>query len=144
MTIKQISIFVSNMTGGLAEVAETVGASGIDIRALSIADTTDFGILRLIVDDPDRALTVLQEAGYVVSVTEVLAASIADCPGGLAKVLRVLADANIPIEYVYAFASRNSVESAYVVLRLEDNAVAADVLEKNGVKLISSDEIYNI
>ncbi|MGM9521672.1 MAG: hypothetical protein ACI3VB_04255 [Oscillospiraceae bacterium] len=144
MTIKQISVFVSNMTGGLAEVTEAIRDSDIDVRALSIADTTDFGILRLIVNDPDKALSVLKDAGFIVSVTDVLAARIDDCPGGLSKVLRILADENIAIEYVYAFAARNRADSAYVVIRLEDNDHAGRVLEENGVKLLSSDEIYNI
>lgn len=143
MTIKQISVFVSNMTGGLADIAETISKNGIDIRALSIADTTDFGILRLIVDDPDKAQTALSEAGYVVSATDVVAAHIDDQPGGLASVLRLLADAEISIEYVYAFVTRKA-KNAYVVFRLEDNERACKVLCENGVKLASPEEVYKI
>ena len=144
MTVKQISIFVTNMTGGLAEVAQVIGQSGVDIRALSIADTTDFGILRIIVDDPDKAVAALNANGYVVTVTDVLAASIQDCPGGLATVLKLLADNGIFLEYVYAFATRNTASTAYVVLRVKDNDEASNVLTKGGVKLLSPDEIYNI
>jgi len=143
MTIKQISVFVSNMTGGLADVAEDIGKGGVDIRALSIADTTDFGILRLIVDNPDRALETLRADGYVVSVTDVVAAHIDDTPGGLARVLRILADAGIGIEYVYAFVTRQA-KNAYVVFRLDDGERGCRILEENGVRLASPDEVYKL
>ena len=144
MTVKQISIFVTNMTGGLAEVSDVIGKSGVDIRALSIADTTDFGILRIIVDDPAKAVDALTAEGYIVNVTDVLAVSINDNPGGLAQVLKVLADGNIFIEYLYAFATRNSDRTAYVVIRVKDNEEASKVLMDGGVKLLSPDHIYNI
>ena len=144
MTVKQISIFVTNMTGGLAEVAGVLGNSGVDIRALSIADTKDFGILRIIVDDPDKALEALYSSGYVAKVTDVLAVPINDAPGGLAAVLSVLADANIFIEYLYAFATRTNAQDAYVVLRVPENEAAEKALTEKGIKLLAPEEIYNI
>ena len=144
MTVKQISIFVTNMTGGLAEVAGVLGNSGVDIRALSIGDTKDFGILRIIVDDPDKALEALYSSGYVAKVTDVLAVPINDAPGGLAAVLSVLADANIFIEYLYAFATRTNAQDAYVVLRVPENEAAEKALTEKGIKLLAPEEIYNI
>ena len=143
MTIRQISVFISNSNGGMADVSDVIGKSGADIRALSIADTTDFGILRLIVDDPKKAATALSEANYIVSVTEVLAAYIEDCPGGLAKAIRPLSDAGITIEYAYAFVSRLN-DNAYVVLRVDDNDQAEKILTENGVRLASPEEVYKI
>ena len=105
MIIKQISIFVENKAGRLAEITEAIAAAGIDIRALSIADTTDFGILRLIVDKPEAAALALKEAGLTVSITNVIAVGIDDTPGAFSVPMRVLADAGIDVEYMYAFIS---------------------------------------
>ncbi len=144
MTVKQISVFVTNMTGGLAEVSGVLGSSGVDIRALSIADTKDFGILRIIVDAPDKAVSALTGSGYIVKVTEVLAVPIKDAPGGLSEVLTVLAEAGIFIEYLYAFATRTNAQDAYVVLRVPDNEEAEKALTSKGIKLLAPEEIYNI
>jgi hypothetical protein len=140
MTVDQISVFVENKPGKLVEVIETLGANGIDLRAMSIADTSDFGILRLIVDKPDLALDVLGKAEYVTSVNKVIAVSIADTPGSLAKVLRILSDAEVSIEYVYAFIT-HEVGSAYVIIRVEDNERAIAVLKSNGVSLAVPNDI---
>ena len=105
MTVQQISVFVENRQGKLVEVLETLSARNIDLRALSIADTSDFGILRLIVNKPEEAVKALAEADYVTSVTDVLAVSLDDTPGSLARVLRILADAAISVEYLYAFVA---------------------------------------
>ena len=134
MTVDLISVFVENKPGKLVEVIETLGANGIDLRAMSVADTSDFGILRLIVDKPDAALEVLGKAEYVTSVNKVIAAYIEDSPGSLAKVLRILSDADVSIEYVYAFIT-HAAGSAYVVIRVEDNVHAIKVLTANGVDL---------
>ncbi|MEL4105748.1 ACT domain-containing protein [Oscillospiraceae bacterium WX1] len=133
MTIDQISVFVENKPGKLVDVVETLGQNGIDLRAMSIADTSDFGILRLIVDDTPKALTVLREADCVTSVNPVLAVSVEDAPGSLAKVLRALSDAAISVEYVYAFITHEP-GRAFVILRVEDNEKAAEILAQNGVK----------
>ena len=142
MTVEQISVFVENAPGRLLAIMETLGNAGIDLRALSIADTAQFGLLRLIVNDPQRTAALLREAGYVVSITPVLAVCLEDAPGSLAKILRPLADATISIEYLYAFAARKK-DSAYVVFRVADNASAIVALESGGVKMAGSQEIFD-
>jgi len=143
MTIKQVSVFVSNTPGSLTEITKMLAAHHIDIRALSIADTADFGILRLIVDKPDEAISLLRNEGVVVSITDVLAVHLDDQPGSLSAVLDVLADAQISIEYLYAFVTRKA-DGAYVVLRVEDADAANDVLIKNGVSLASPEDVYEM
>lgn len=143
MTIDQISVFVENKPGKLVEVIEELGSKGVDLRAMSIADTSDFGILRLIADKPAQALEVLREADCITSVTKVLAVEIEDSPGSLAKVLRILSNAGLSIEYVYAFIAHQA-GKAFVIIRVEDNEKAAVVLAENGVKLATGGELYNI
>ncbi len=143
MTIDQISVFVENKPGKLVEVIETLGAKGIDLRAMSIADTSDFGILRLIVDKPAKALEVLREADCVTSVNKVIAVSVSDTPGSLAKVLRILSDEGISVEYVYAFIMHEP-GRAYVIIRVEDNDKAITVLSAKGVILASPGELYEM
>lgn len=140
MTINQLSIFIENKEGKLADLTSTLAREGIDIRAMSVADTQDFGILRLIVSDSTRAINVLKEAGSVVSVTQVLAVALPDTPGSLAKVSRVLADHHISIEYMYAFITRRE-EAAYVVFRVADNNAAAEILTANGITLATAADI---
>lgn len=143
MVIKQLSVFIENKPGRLSEVTDILQQGNVDIRALSIADTTNFGILRLIVNHPDIAEKGLKTAGFTVSQTDVLAVGIPDVPGGLAKAMRILDEAQIEVEYMYAFISRD-IQSAYVILRVEDNRLAADVLAKNGVSLLTSQQIYDM
>lgn len=131
MIVKQISIFVENKHGRLAEITEIIARNNIDIKALSIADTTNFGILRIIVDEPEHAEKVLKEAGLTVSITSVLAVTIEDAPGGLASCLRLLADNSIPVEYAYAFVSQTA-NKACVVLRIEKDFKAMNVLKEAG------------
>ena len=143
MIIKQISIFVENKKGRLAEITETLSKAGANIRALSIADTTDFGILRLIVDKPEEAALALKEAGITVSITNVIAVGINDVPGAFAVPMRVLADAGIDVEYMYAFITRKS-EKAYVILRVADNDAAAKVLMDKGIELLDEEGFYSL
>lgn len=143
MTIDQISVFVENKPGKLVEVIETLGAKGIDLRAMSIADTSDFGILRIIVDKPAIALEVLKEADCVTSVNKVIAVSVDDTPGSLARVLRLLSDEGISVEYVYAFITHEA-GKAYVIIRVENNDRATSVLSANGIKLASAGELYEM
>ncbi|MDR1953703.1 MAG: ACT domain-containing protein [Clostridiales Family XIII bacterium] len=143
MTIDQISVFVENKPGRLAEITEILGAADIDLRAMSIADTADFGILRIIVSEPDRALEALKSANCVVSVTQVLAVAIEDAPGSLAKILRILADADVSVEYLYAFITHTE-GHAYVILRVEDTGRATEVFAEHGVKTADSHEIYDL
>ncbi len=143
MLIKQISVFVENKEGRLAEITETIAKAGVDIRALSIADTTDFGILRLIVDKPHETEKVLRNSGFTVSVTSVIAVGIDDVPGGFAKPMRVLANAHIDVEYMYAFISRDT-KKAYVILRVNDNATATKVLEEAGIVLLDENGFHDM
>ncbi|HHW48125.1 MAG TPA: ACT domain-containing protein [Clostridiaceae bacterium] len=143
MLVKQISVFLENKSGRLAEVTKTLGDHGIDISALSIADTTDFGILRLIVNKPEEAEKVLKENGFTVSCADVIAIAVADEPGGLAVALEVLARESISIEYLYAFVGKAEKE-ALVLLRVEEPEKAVDVLTASGIKVLSADEVYNL
>ncbi len=141
MIIKQLSVFVENQPGRLAEITDALYKKDIDIRALSIADTTNFGILRLIVNHPSRAESVLKEQGFTVSQTDVIGVGVEDRPGGLATALEVLRDANIAVEYMYAFVSKAE-KTAFVILRVEDNDAAIRALQEKGVKILSASEIY--
>ncbi|MBE6905634.1 ACT domain-containing protein [Marasmitruncus massiliensis] len=141
MIIKQLSVFVENQPGRLAEITDALYKKDIDIRALSIADTTNFGILRLIVNHPSRAESALKEQGFTVSQTDVIGVGVEDRPGGLAAALEVLRDANIAVEYMYAFVSKAE-KTAFVILRVEDNDAAIRTLQEKGVKILSANEIY--
>ena len=143
MTIKQLSIFIENKPGKLVEALETLSGAGIDMRALSLADTADFGILRVIVDKPDLALEELREAGYLVKSSEVVPVAVGDRPGGLAAALRVLADGGVDVEYTYAFVA-HSRDKAYVILRVTDNDAAVKVLSENGITLLTAGEVYGM
>jgi hypothetical protein len=136
MLIKQLSVFVENQKGKLAEITDVLRKNHLDIRALTIADTTDFGILRLIVSDPAKAETELKEQGFTVTLTDVIAVQVQDQPGALAVALDVLNQADVSVEYMYAFVSKAE-DAACVILRVDDNTRALEVLEKNGVKLVS-------
>lgn len=131
MIIKQISIFVENKPGRLAEITGIIAKNNINIRALSVADTTHFGILRIIVDNPEEVERVLREAGLTVSITSVITACIHNRPGGLAEVLTLLADNDIAIEYMYAFIAKSDSE-AYVVMRIEAETAAVQLLRAHG------------
>ena len=143
MSIKQISIFVENKPGKLSAVTALLRDNGIDIRALCIADTKDFGILRLIVSNPDKACQVLKDADCTVTVTNVIAIGISDKPGGLAAAVEVLYGANISVEYMYAFISKSDSE-AYVILRVQNNETASAALEENGFKVLSPEDVYDV
>jgi len=143
MKVKQISIFLENKTGRLAMVTKTLGDQQINIRALSIADTSDFGILRLIVSDPQKAWQVLKENNFTVSETDVIAVQMEDRPGGLAGVLQTFDDFKINIEYMYAFVGKSG-KDAIVVFKAEDTDRAIELLRKAGVKLLSGKDIYDI
>lgn len=131
MLAKQISVFVENTKGRLAEITRILADNHVNIRALSIADTTSFGILRVIVEDTELTAKVLKEAGLTVSVTDVLSLQIEDRPGGLAGALQILADHNIDVDYAYAFISK-STDKANVVIRVEKDVEAENLLKEAG------------
>lgn len=141
MPIKQISIFVENKPGRLADITAMLAKRNIDIRALSIADTTDYGILRLIVSHPEAAVVTIREEGLTVSSTNVLGIGIPDVPGGFSKAIRVLANEGISVEYAYAFITPEK-GHAYVILRVADNEIASDALKKAGIRLLEQEDIF--
>ena len=140
MFIKQLSVFVENKHGRLEAIIDALGKNGVNIRALSIADTTDFGILRVIVDDYQKAKSALDEIGVISKVTEVVAVYIDDRTGGLHSILKVISDAGIGIEYMYAFLGRTE-GKALMVVKADDEEILAEVLTDNGVKLATEEEI---
>ena len=143
MSIKQITVFVQNKKGTLVSLTETLSKNNVNLRALSIAETQDFGILRLIVNDEKTAEKVLSENGYVMKVIDVVGVKIADDPGKLTEALDVLDKADINVEYLYAFMARTE-KHAYVVLRVEDNASAEVVLVNAGFKMITEADINKL
>ena len=142
MAVKQISVFIQNKKGRLAKVSRLLADNNIYIRALSIADTQDFGILRLICEDVDNVNSVLKEAGYLTTITDVLVAKIKDDAGALAIIAEALRDADISIEYVYELATVDNI--VYLVVRVDDNKAAAAALAGAGVKTANEEEIFKL
>ncbi len=140
MQVKQISIFLENRVGRLQEVTEALTRDAINIRALSLADTSDFGILRLIVNQPDEATGILRQAGFTVRENEVIAAEVEDRPGGLAKILGLFAGAGISVEYMYAFVQPRT-HNAVMIFRVESVPKAIKTLTDAGVRLLSNDDV---
>ena len=143
MAIKQLTVFVQNKKGTVANVTDILSKNNINLRALSIAETQDLGILRVIVNDEKAAEAVLSQNGYLIKVIDVVGVKISDEPGKLTEVLGVLDKANINLEYLYAFMARTE-KHAYVVLRVEDNEIAESVLKNAGIKLISEADINKL
>ena len=143
MAIRQLTIFVQNRQGAIVSITEALAANQVNIRALSIAETEDFGILRLIVNDEETAQKTLSDAGYLIKVTEVVGVKIGDAPGKLTGALEVLDKAGINLEYLYAFMARTE-KHAYVVLRVEDNAAAEAALEAAGYHLITDADVCKL
>ncbi len=142
MSVKQISIFIENKKGSLAEVTKFISDKKINLKALSIADTQNFGILRIITDNPDNARELLKNEGYTVTATSVLAVALDDAPGSMAEILSVLADADISVEYTYAFMS-NIAGKAYMIFRVDDNDKATKVLVDANITVINQDDIFS-
>lgn len=143
MFIKQISVFMENRPGRLAEITKVLSDNEIDMRAINIADTTDFGILRMIVDDPEKAERVLRENNMTASVTDVLAVSIDDTVGAFSKVIALLKDENISIEYIYSFIGEKSAK-AVIVIKTNDSEHAIQLLQQGGINVLSSDDLNNL
>ena len=136
MTMKQISVFLENKPGKLAEFASCLSQAGIDLRALSVAEASDFGIIRILVDDVFNAATVLKDNNYICSVNDVLAVEVNDSPGALAEMITVLAESGQNVEYMYAVTGKS--DKAYMVIRVADNAKASSALEKHGIRAVGS------
>ena len=142
MSVKQISVFIENKTGKLAEVTKFIADNNINMKALSIADTHDFGILRIICDDTAVAANTLKDGGFIVTTTDVLAVEITDKPGSLAKILEVLADADVAVEYTYAFLSVKNEGHAYMIFRVDDNNAAAAALVAEGFNVAQHESLF--
>ncbi len=144
MTVNQISVFLENKPGTLTAMTGLLAESGIDMRALSLAETNDFGIVRIIVDDVYRATTVLKDGGFIHQLTPVLAVLIPDEPGGLYKVLAVLREAKVNVEYMYAFLGGGDVDHAYMIFRVQDTKAAGTALAAKGIRLVNQESISQI
>lgn len=143
MKVRQISVFLENKSGRLQEACKCLAEAEVNIRALSIAETADYGVLRLIVNDPDTAIRVMAQNDFTVSETEVIAVEVPDKPGGLASVLAPLCDANVNIEYLYCFVEKSG-QSAIVVFRVEQLDEAIKALQAEGYKVMREEDVYII
>jgi hypothetical protein len=145
MNVQQISIFLENKSGRLSEVTRILGNHAINIRALSLADTTDFGILRLIVNNTDKANKILKENGFTVGKTEVIAVEVEDKPGGLARILEILNKENINVEYMYAFVERSQ-DNAVIIFRFDDQFIdkAIKLLKDHGITVLEGEKVYRL
>lgn len=138
--VEQISIFLENKSGRLAEVTSVLSEAGINIRALYLADTADFGILRLIVNDTEKARQVLKGRGFTVEKTRVVAIEVPDKPGGLSKILNIIKENGINVEYMYAFVEKSG-ENAIVIFRFDESEKSADLLRQAGVRILAGEEL---
>jgi hypothetical protein len=143
MKVEQISIFLENKSGRLAEVTDILSRAGVNIRALSLADTADFGILRLIVDQSDRAKQVMKESGFTVGKTDVVALEVPDRPGGLGAILKILHESGINVEYMYAFVQRSG-DNAVIIFRFDEIDKAISALVAAGVRVLRGQEVYSL
>jgi len=144
MSLKQISVFVENKPGKMQHLTQVLADRNVDMRALSLAETSDFGIVRIIVDDVYAAATMLKEEGFIHNITKVLGVAIPDTPGGLNQVLAVLSDAGINVEYMYAFLGGKNVDHAYMIFRVEDNKAAVAALGARGIRCVDHEELTNL
>ncbi len=141
MQVRQISVFLENRAGRLQEITKIIADADINIRALALADTSDFGILRLIVNKPDETVKILRDAGFTIRENTVIACAVQDQPGGLNKILRVLSDVNINVEYMYGFVEKDA-DKAVMVIRVEDTEKAISILLDHDVKLLKGEQIF--
>ncbi len=143
MNVEQISIFLENKSGRLADVTDSLAKSGINLRALSLADTADFGIFRLIVSDTEKAIAILKEKGFTIGKNDVVAVEVPDRPGGLAGILSTLQGKNINVEYMYAFVQKNE-GNAVLIFRFDDIGKAVGALRDAGVRILSNAEVKSL
>ena len=144
MSVKQISVFLENKPGAMMDMTDALAENQIDMRALSLSETSDFGIARIIVDDVYAASTVLKDAGFIYNITPVLGVCIPDEPGGLHQVLEVLSETGVNVEYMYAFLGGPSSTHAYMILRVQERKVAAAALRAKGIQLVDQDHIAQL
>ena len=144
MTVKQLSVFVENRPGRLCAVTETLAEAGSNIRAVSIADTKDFGIMRIIVNDTDKAVAALKEKGFIASAANVLAVIADDKPGSMASIMKTLYNDNISVEYMYAAFINKEKDSACLILRVDNNEKAETALTEAGCNLLTESELSEI
>ena len=144
MNIKQISVFLENKPGALYAMTGVLAQNQVDLRALSVAETKDFGIVRLIVDNVYTATTVLKDAGFIHSLTPVLGVMIPDEPGGLNQVLKILNEAAVNVEYMYAFLGGADADHAYMIFRVQDGEAATAALTAHGIRLVDQDEVAGL
>lgn len=140
MEVKQISVFVENKVGNLAEVAKVMSDAGISLHAISLADTKDFGVLRLLVDDTYNAANVLRDKGYIFSLTPVIAVATTDEPGSLYDILTIFDEADINLEYLYD-VNTGKKDKVYIIFKVSDNVLAKEILKKKGVRIITQEEL---
>lgn len=143
MKVKQIAIFLENRSGRLANITHVLAENNINIRALSLADTADFGILRLIVNDTEKAAKVLKEDGFTVGISHVLAVEVEDKPGGLDRILQFVSKTGLNVEYMYAFTKQSGV-SGLLLFRFEDTEQAVAAFKDGGFKLLSDEEVHSL
>ena len=143
MKVKQIAVFLENKSGRMAKITGVLAKNGINIRAMSLADTADFGILRLIVNDTESARQILKDNGFTVGTTEVLVIEVMDKPGGLAGVLQIISENHLNIEYMYAFTQKSG-ETGLIIFRFDEIDKAMDTLKKAGCRLLTGEEVYAI
>lgn len=143
MLVSQISVFLENSNGRLFSVSDILAKNDINVRAVSVADTTDFGILRMIVNDPEKAYSVLRENNFTVRITKVVAVEIDDTPGSMAAVLKELNDNQIEVEYMYAFLGNLS-GNALVILKIDDPEKVEKIAKMEQIKLVSAEEVYKL
>jgi len=143
MHVQQIAIFLENRSGRLADITQLLSEHNINIRALSLADTADFGILRLVVDNTKLAKAVLKEDGFTVGITDILAVEVPDKPGGLSTILQVVKDANLDVEYMYAFTQKSG-EIGILLFRFDDLDKAIKIFQDAGVKLLPGERVHNL
>ena len=143
MSVKQISVFLENKKGRLADVTRVLAKEKINIRALSLADTADFGVLRVIVSDSDKCLAVLKQNGFVAQVTEVIAVEVEDKPGGLGHILDILDADGINVEYMYAYVEKSR-DNAIVICKIDERDRALEVLKKQGIPTLSGDALKSL
>ena len=140
MKITQISIFLENKEGRLAEVCMVLGEKDINIRALTIAESEEFGILRIVVDKPDEAVRILKDRGFVARMTDIVALEVDDAPGGLAHILKVFSNHKLNVEYMYGFVEKKT-DKALMVFRFDDPDTAIESLQKEGLRILGKDDI---